>query len=286
MHNSDAIPLRVLRATFGMEAPTFDFQVFKTPGVDGATMGSTVTASRDEVRLPLFMWALNRAHMRELRSELIAAIRPTNTGGFLELSEDVGTDSGDVRRLSAVYRGGLEGDGTDMGDRWWAFTLRFQALDPYWYSTKPITASWSGLPATPFFPFTLPWSPSRSGVVAVDVLDVRGDADSWPSFDLRGPFTRVRVTAADGTHFWEVTRPTSESEMLRLVTKPGGESLRLLTSPDGVAWSDRGSRWGALHPDSWFTPLRFRDQVTVDVDGTSDGTRVELSAPEAWNTAP
>ena len=92
----------------------------------------------------------------------------------------------------------------------------------------------------------------------------------------------MRVSTGDGASFWEVSRRTNGVEMLRLQTKPGEESLRLLTSPDEVSWVDAGSAWSVLHSDSWFTPLEFQGQLSVTAEDTTRNTLISLLAPEAW----
>lgn len=280
---------QVMKGIGGFDLPNFSFASYATPGVDGVRFGG-VTATRQAISVPVLVRASTRAEMRRLKSEMAVAMNPKRGPGRLVMSEDIGLSSGDRRFVEVMYRGGLEGSEASGGtDKWWQFTIQFEATDPYWYSTDLLRATWVGKPAADFFPFSFPLTLSDSGVDVDEVLDVTGDADTWPTFDMHGPFTRVRVRLDDDERqaFWEVQRNTSSTEMLRLVTKPGEESLTVFDVPFGIPIRRADSNaWSTLHPSSWFEPLRFQDQLVLYVDGTSEATRVELTALEAWHMSP
>lgn len=291
-------PMFVRPGATGLEAPTWTVTLVSTPGVTGARFQQAVAGTR-EITIPIHLCAKTRTEMRAVKNSLIRAINPEGGPGILELSDAVTTESATQRCISAVYAGGLEGDESVMrvGDRdvWWEFEVKFTGLD-HWYSADLLHATWRGKASTPFFhsgPF-LPFTLAPQGVDVDVELEVQGDAGSWPTYELTGPFTRIRVTNPRSQRlepenvrpdsWWEIGRVTSSTEMLRLVTKPNEESLRLYQIAGDGSWVDAGNVWSARNPDSSFEALISMDELEVDADGTGSGTLIELWAQETWLT--
>lgn len=284
----------------GIEAPSWSVELSRQPGVGGARFQRAVRDVR-AITVPVFLSGDTRSEYRQVKNQLIRAINPEGGPGILELADGVGDESGTSRRISAVYAGGLEGNeatpAISGGLLGWLVDIKFTGLD-HWYSSDPLHATWRGKSYTPFFhsgsflPFV--FTAALYGVDEDVELEVRGDADTWPSYDLVGPFSRVRVTNLRSQRlgnvqpdsFWELNRVTSDTELLRLVTKPGEESLRLYNfTLDGAGQRilDAGmNAWSTLSADSWFDPLQAEDALSVVADGTFTGTLVELWAQEAW----
>ncbi len=269
-----------------------------TPGVDGATL-LDVSTGPGEVTWRFMLEAQTRSQFVDAYHRLVRATNPKRGMGVFRVEDAISTDRGLVRQIRALCVSGLRGDpllarGDDTLE--WPFDLVMQTPDPYWYTPDPLRATWVGKPAKNFFPFSFPLALSDSGLIEVDVLDVRGDADTWPEFDLYGPFTRLRFRIDNTDAAWEINRSVGPSEMLRLATKPNAESLTACVTTDGVTYAPaaESNAWDALSTDSWFEALRYDDspersrtRVIVEAaDGTSGATRIELTAPEAWQTAP
>ncbi len=283
-------PMRVLKDVQGHEAPVFSYSSTSTPGVDAVDFGE-VSASRPRLVLPVLLYAASPEHLDAVKSELISSLVPKRGTGRLMRTVGIGQEpgegevSGRARYVWARYRSGLEGDGAAVGPRWWRFTVTFEAQDPFWYSVDPIRATWRGFPSSSFFPVRFPLRFSRSGLAVDSELQVQGDGETWPSFDLVGPLSRIRVRPSDDDEaFWEITRSLSSTEMLRVVTRPNEETVTAWVSDGAGGWvpAAEPNAYMALHPESWFTPLSFGSELLLEANGTASSTAVELTAEEAW----
>lgn len=273
---------RVLKDIQGFDAPVFSFESLATPGIDGVRFGS-VTATRPVLSVPVLVIAPTRAEMRRMKSQIVAAMNPKLGAGRLVMSEDIGSESGDVRFVECQYRGGLEGDGANGGTSlWWKFTAQFECSDPYWYSTEPATARWVGQPGKPTFPFTLagngvvmnPW-----GVILDELLELSGDAETFGTYTLSGPWSRARFVNDRTGKWWEITRDPNVTETLVVRTKPGTVGLRTVDGLNRYASFTKGANMQLFS-------LLPGDTISVECDGASGATAFDLSVPIAWNTAP
>ncbi len=280
LHDEKWLPFRVLADVTGMEAPLFSFESISTPGVDGVSFGS-VTASRPEMVLPVFVKAETRVQLRELKSQMAVALNPKLGSGRLVVTEDHGLESGESRVVDAIYRGGLEGDGASGGiGTWWRFSLKFECPDPFWYSTDPAVARWVGKQGRPFFPFKFPFRLSPYGLNIDTPLDLAGDVESWGTYTLSGPWSRVRFSRLTRDRFgtlvatgesWEVRRDSGDLTGLVVQTKTG----RVRTDAGANAYG-----WLTLRD---FFPLLPGDAVSAEADGATADTVIELSVPQAWH---
>lgn len=273
---TNAVPF--LAGAAGLLSPGYSVITSELPGVRGSRFGSAV-AKPNVVAVPILVEGDTYAALRRKRSELIEALVPGRGPGMLELSADLSTDAGESRWCPAVYAGGLEGDESlsISGPTWWRPVLRFQPLD-LWYSTEPVTARWAGRVGNNFFPFSFPFTLAPYGLDVLTPLDLGGNAESWPSFTLTGPFTRVRFTNVRTSEWWEVLRSNDERNVPLVVsTKPGEVAVRTAAGVNAYGLRTAGSQFFALSPG---------DLVNVVADGVSGATRFDLTVWPAWLTAP
>lgn len=300
LEGDPASPFREVLGAGGFFVAPWQIHEASTPDVDGSSFVSV----RREARDPQFRFqcsTVDHAVFAEAMAGLARALTQQRSPGTLVVTNRLGTGAAVSRMIRCLYSDGLQGDAMlsrNTRVKWWSFSLKFRAFDPAWYRPDDLHATWRGKSYTPFFhsgsflPFV--FTAALYGVDEDVELEVRGDADTWPSYDLVGPFSRVRVTNLRSQRlgnvqpdsFWELNRVTSDTELLRLVTKPGGESLRLYNfTLDGAGQRilDAGTNaWSTLSADSWFDPLQAQDALSVVADGTFTGTLVELWAQEAW----
>lgn len=278
LHDESLIPYRVLRAVEGLEAPVWSFDSFAWPSADGVQFGPA-KATRNPI-VPVFLWADSHAQMRALKAELVAALRPTRGAGRLVSSDGLGEDSGAQRYCSAIYRGGLEGAGVDMGRNWWRFTLKFEASDPNFYNLEPTVATWTGRPGVPYFPRKFPYVLAPYGVIVGAPLELDGDTESWPTYTLSGPWARVRFIRDSTGESWEVSRGSDYvTETLTMNTDP-----RQPLGPRTVDGQNRYSWLSTKYQDLF--PLSPGDTVSVEADGVTSETLFTLTVVPAWSTQP
>lgn len=273
-------PMFVRPGAGGLEVPEWTIRAVASPGIPGAMFNGASMGVR-AVTLPIYLTAPDRASLRAAWGDLVATLDPEDGPGKLVIGNMLGGSSGGMRWLSAVYAGGLEGDESAMslGDRepWWQFNLQFRALDPFWYSMEDIAASWLPQVGTPRFPMVFPYTFTRPALVPEVELDVSGNAKCWPTWTMTGPFTRMRLTNDRSGEWVQVTRALPDAGATAvLTTKPGERALR---TPAGV------NIYRQLSGVPF--PLRAGDTVSVAAVGAlAGGMRLDMTAREAWRTAP
>lgn len=266
-----------LSGATGLAARQYAVSLSSSPGVRGARFERAIEKP-STVTLVVLIEGATYGEFRRKRDDLIDALSPVSGPGMLELSADLGTDSGEIRWASAVYLSGLEGaeDTRMSGPTYWIPTITFQLLD-LWHSMEPTVASWSGKQGYPWFqPF--PYYISPSGLDVVEALEVDGSpkVDMWPEWELTGPYAT-----------FEATGPRGESWSVEGIE--AGEIVTVTTDPNGVidvVSSTAGRSWSRLRAGYQLWPLRRDDAVTLDATGTSSASRVKVTVPKLWNSAP
>lgn len=158
--------------------------------------------------------------------------------------------TGERRYVRGYYVGGAEGDGSrENSSRVHEKRgLILRCLDPWWYGEEAsrswvlVTATSYFLSATlDFFPATL--APSTVGGTAV--LDVDGDVDAEPIWEITGPGDSVTVTNATTGESWDYDASIAGGDTIRVdcrrtqqtVTAVGaGTNLFANLSPNPNLW--------------------------------------------------
>lgn len=276
----DGTALSEARGGVGRLAPTWNVVFAESPGVAGARWVSARKTQR-AYTVRLNVRGANRGILADAMADVIAGLTPEAGPGTLVVAARIGSEYGRVRRISAVYAGGLEGDEVWSWQRATnaQFVLRFLTEDPVWYTLEPVLASWSPRTPEPFFPMVLSSGDaflSQAGLIPAAVLDIAGDTESWPRWSVTGPFARMRVTNDRSGEWWQVSRGAEDApDSVVLTSKPGVVSLRT-TAGVNVYRQLSGRPFALLAGDS----------VTVEVDGQSSTTRLDMAVDEAWLTEP
>lgn len=270
----------------------------ETPGVPGSQWKSTRTIARD----PEYRFTCRAGAVKFLEAiEKLAAALNCDEPGTLVITSNESQDHGYERFIRCLYADGFDGDAllrwSERGG-YWAFTLKFRAFDPYWYSREPKVATWTGKPSTLFFPFNpYDFSIDAYGVDETDILDLGGQVESYPTFILGrpdpetgvvGPWLRVKASrlaldkvtgemVATGES-WEKTRSQADpTETVIIDTKPGAAWPKVRNAAGE-------NRYG-FSPGHDLFALKPGDAVVVEVDGATEDTVIEMRAPEAWLSA-
>ena len=215
---------RVLAAgTRGLRSPEYELQTAKYAGIDGETL-QAVRASANEPTLGLLVQADDEDTFRSRARGLVRAMRPKAGLGTLT----VRSVSGDVRSLSCLCVGGLEGDedqGSTLPGAWWRLVLKFFAPDPWWVGT-PIPVDLSLGAPTAFFPI-LPVKLSSSSVQGQFTVDLsHADAPTYPVWTITGPGTGLTLTNLTTGRVITVSASLSVGQTLVIDTRPGFQSVR------------------------------------------------------------
>lgn len=277
LEGDPASPFEELVGADGFGAPSWDLAWSFTPGIDGGQLNQ-VSSGIGEQTWRFLLKAASPPEFKAAFRALVLATNPKRGVGIFQVADFIGTDHGDVRQIRAVCAGGLRGDallarGADTTE--WPFDLQLATPEPYWYSTEPVTASWQGKPAWPTFPMQFPIRMNPWGVDLVDVLVLDGDIESWGTYSLAGPWSRVRFTNDRTGQWWEMTRSNS-GEGLLVRTKPGEVSVQNLLGENRYGFT-AGSQLFALEPG---------DSMTVTADGATEDTVFQVEVTPTWLTAP
>lgn len=153
------------------------------------------------------------------------------------------------------YQEGLEGDfATAVVNNWrMVLPITFVCEDPWWYGQervltqkvdagrKPFLTSFAGAATIPFFPVVL----ASSTVDGAYVLDIKGDAETWPIWEITGPGEDLLIESVETGE-----RVFIEGEFGETVT---------VDAMLGDIYSDtfaRGELWDRASKDTELFPLK------------------------------
>ncbi|MGV9693324.1 phage tail domain-containing protein [Streptomyces sp. NPDC003444] len=238
----------------GLDAPPFELHSDESPNIEGGTFRGARAASR-EIMIPVYLHAIDRRTLRELKRKLIGSLNPQNGFCLLKMMEG----DGQPRYLEVHYKGGMEGQETEdaSGFCWVKYGLQFTALKPWFVSDRLPVAEWSFGGGESFLSAGQPFMPLRisRGAVAGSSIPVvnPGDVEGWPIWHIEGPVRSFRLTGPDGRQQFAISAPAGGSDAvpagrtLTVDTRPGYKSLkddrgtnywsRLDTSPAPALWS-------------------------------------------------
>ncbi|MFE5542771.1 phage tail domain-containing protein [Streptomyces sp. NPDC056534] len=217
----------------GLDSPPFELHSDESPNLDGGNFRGARTASR-EIMIPVYLHAIDRRTLRDLKRKLIGSLNPRNGYCLLKMMEG----DGQPRYLRVYYKGGMEGQETEdsAGFRWIKYGLQFTAFEPWFFGDRLPVAEWSFGGGTPFLPAAQAFVPLRinKGAVAGSSIPVvnPGDVEAWPVWEIHGPVRSFRLTGPDGKQVFAIPAPAGGADAvpadrtLTIDTRPGYKSLR------------------------------------------------------------
>lgn len=220
-----------------------------------------------EVYIPLFMEAASSGGLSVMRRELTALLAP-HRGPVEVRIEDPAT--GSDRMVRGYLRDGLDGDfGDGFHGAWQTLGLTFECPDPWWLGPER-TAEFRINPGSkPFLSDTVPFFPvilSESAVVGEFEVDVQGEGDVFPVWEIVGPGTDLVLS--NGTDFIEISGDFAAGTVTRIDTGAGR------ITPD---------RWADVSLRSRLFPLRpGRQTITATMVGATTDTLIRLTYRERY----
>lgn len=255
----------------GFDAPTYQFAYTESPGLDGAHLNRVRVPSR-EVFIPIYIEGNDRGDYLTKKRALLSAMNPLGSFGPGRLFVIEGDST--VRTIDMYYLDGAEGDeGVDSaGFHWCRYGLRFIALDPFFYGSTVEARTFRGDVAelkpffgTPFFGLNLNKTLSFNGTVT---LDVHGDVDSWPVWNIVGPLDSVTFINHSLGQSFQFTYPLLAGQVATIDTTPGKKTVKL---DDGTNLWDRLSS----NPQLW--PVApYWNEIEITVTGVASATEISL----------
>ena len=188
--------------------------------------------------------------------------------GLLRITRPDGT----AREIAAWYEAGF----AEQPGQGWEYAIPVLTLlceDPYWVDTTPTVVERQFGTTTNYYD---PYASISSGqILGETTVENRGDVEAWPVWTVHGPmaaFTAVNHTTGEA---FTLTGPLGQGQTATIVTDPprvrgpAGENwVGRLDWPDAVLWG--------LVPGT--------NEVEFTVADADDGTRVELSFRQRWET--
>ena len=241
--------------------------------------GGALRSIRDKVRviaLPLRVQGATQEEYTARLRRLQAAMRhPRRSGIEVPGLLTVALPDGSRRSISAYYNGGLSTTEDILDD----FLLRMStfpnfellALDPYWAGGQ-MSGGWESSGGGAFFG-TMPRQLAASQVLGDVVVDLPGDADSYPIWTITGPGTPTITNVTTGRSF-EFSTAVSSGRTVTVDTRPDR-----LTVVDDLGADLYGSV--ASFPDFW--PLEpGPNELTVELAGSTSASSVSFTADVRW----
>lgn len=280
----------VAGGTAGQLAPSYNFTTQQLAGVDGVQV-QQISVDPGTPQLGIDLVAEDGEELRQRLRALAHTLRPRRGIGRLTAV----ADDGSARHVPCYYRKGLE-SGTYRVTRY-RTVIEFYAPHPWWRG-QPLTYGWSLAAASAFFPiFPMNLSASTiSGEVPFDLSDT--DSPTFPTWLVTGPGTQLTLsntydapqpdgTLAPVTRSLVLNATIGDGQVVRIVTRPGHQSINLVTlDADGAVTSVGASLFGSLASDPAMFPLVDDvNTVTALLTGAGPASRIHVAADRLYSGA-
>ena len=149
------------------------------------------------------------------------------------------------REIRVHYKGGLESSGKDYHGDWASVGLEFSAFDALWSGAPEVTKRQVAPGSKPFISNTVPFLPvtlSESVVQGQVVVDVRGNAPTWPKWTITPPGTDLLISHQNSKAQFQVLGQLTEPITIDMETG----SLTSKSKPIGELWDQVPPAKGAL----------------------------------------
>lgn len=249
--------IEALAGITGFGLPEVQVRWFEGAG-DGKTFRGSRTMPR-ELEMPIVIQAKDRSALNSLLSDLSRCLSPRK--GLARLY--FGMPDDDMWYIDIVRTGG--GDWArkiDSDDeRYIKTSLEFGAGDPYWTRERPeVFIMRPQNPDNTLLPYLARLRLSYGGVTGDTVISNIGDADAWPVWTLKGPFSKVTLTGPNG-EILQWTGSIAETDYLIIDTKKG-----MVTDSTGA------NRYDGLSPAPRFWSVEpGRSVISVVMEDASGG---------------
>lgn len=267
----------------GFGLPEREIESTPLPAVHGSVFRST-RFGESEMMLPVAFRDENQSKvaLRVREFERVLAPASSEPVELIVRAPELGT----VRRRWCYYQDGLQGGlGGQDSHVWWRHcAVKLLALDPLWFGQTRVqeqrvsaarkaflTASSTGTGAgVPFFPVML----SDSTVEGAYVLDIQGDAEVWPVWEVTGPGEDLLIqNDATGDRIFVEGQI---GETITITTRPQEQDVVSASAMDG-------SLWERVSEDSTFFPLQPGiNKVRMSMVSGKPESTVTLKYVEQW----
>lgn len=274
-------PFKLLDGVRGFGLPVRSVESSPLPSANGSVFRSQ-RFDETEVMLPVTIRDADPSRVAERARELEKVLMVASDDPIELVVEAPHLDT--VRRRFVYYTDGLEGaiGGGDSHFTWRHMQIKFLAPDPMWYGEeqlmvwkvdagrKPFITSFDGPAIIPFFPVVL----ASSTVNGSYQLQVSGDANAWPVWEISGPGEDLLIENSDtGEHVF------IQGEFTEDVTVDHRPTVADIYTDSLID----GELWQRVDDDYSFFPLTpGLNQVKVTMVNARPNSEVKLRYSETW----
>lgn len=279
-------PYRLLDGARGMGLPQRTVET--TPIASGN--GSVFRSQRfdeTEMMFPISVRGRDASDVAENSRQLERILAPASDEPLelLVIAPDLGT----TRRRYVYYTGGLEGSvgGQDSHWTWRHSPVTFLAPDPLWYGDERVVTKRVDAGRKPFItskvepaeedPRRVPFFPVIIASSTVDggyKLDIQGDAEAWPIWEITGPGEDLLIENVDTGE--RIFIQGEFGEKVTVDTRPTIADIYSETEDDGELWE-------RVDDDYQLFPLApGKNTVKITMVNARPDSTVTLRYSETW----
>lgn len=235
-----------------------------------AAGGSIFRGSRLDERelfLPLLVEGTDEADYLDRLDRLARVTSPLAPGDLVLRVRPVHRET--YRELVVHYAGGLDGAGDTYQSDWGVVGLKLKSFEALWSGQPERTTRQVEVPFKPFLSTTVPFFPvvlADSSVQGRLVVDVRGDAPTWPIWTITPPGSDLLLSMLGGPQFFlsgALTEPVTINMATGTIVSP--------SSPAGMLWDRVAPDKGAL-----FQLTPGRNVLSFSMVGASSASEIEV----------
>lgn len=174
------------------------------------------------------------------------------------------------REIEVGYKGGLEDNGGKYHGSWASIGLTLEAAEALWSGPPEITSKQVAPGSKPFISDTSSFLPVMIGESVVQgqvVVEVRGDAPTWPTWTVTPPGSDLLISHVNSRSRFQILGSLTEAVTIDM----GAGSLTSASKPLGELWDQVPPDKGAL-----FELRPGRNVMTFSMVGASPESMVHM----------
>ena len=208
--------------------------------------GSTVRGGRLSERsifVPFLVDAPTSQEYDMLMERLSRLVSPLDPARLMLRVQPYGRET--YREIEVRYKGGLDSSGGTYRGTWGTVGLELMANEALWSGSAETAMKQVAPGSKPFISATVPFLPvtlSESVVAGQVVVEVRGDAPTWPRWTVTPPGSDLLISHINSKSQFQLLGSLTEPVVIDM----GTGSLTSKSKPLGELWDQVPANRGAL----------------------------------------
>ena len=233
--------------------------------------GSTVRGGRLSERsifIPFLVDAATSQEYDMLMERLSRLVSPLDPARLMLRVQPYGRET--YREIEVRYKGGLDSPGGAYHGTWGSVGLELMASEALWSGAAETAIKQVAPGSRPFISDTVPFLPvtlSESVVVGHVVVEVRGDAPTWPKWTVTPPGSDLLISHVNSKSQFQLLGSLTEPVVIDM----GTGALTSKSKPLGELWDQVPADRGAL-----FELRPGRNVMTFSMVGSNTESMVHM----------